>query len=328
MNIQELKEKIGEKPKVRPVPDMKDIPNGHPAKTLAKENDALLKIVEDIEKNLHGNRKEIVSEFKKLLEIQYHYGKKEKLFMAVMYHRGVTGPSGGMWDVDDEIKNEIRDIAKKITNEEDENLKTRIERVLIRIKHMIKAENESFLPTSFRFFTDTDWLEIYRDSFEIGAAFIGEIPIWEEGEKFRNASIVNESLDKDKLTFKTGTLTLKELKAIMKLLPVDITFIDKDEVLRFFFNERHVFDRPELIIGKSVYGCHPAKVFAAVDKMMEDFKSKKRRSVKQIQMIAGRPIAIDYIAVYDDADEYIGTVEIVEDYSRAFEYFREQKAIS
>ena len=322
MNITELKEKIGEKPKTRPVPNMNDVPNGHPAKTMAAENDALLKSVENIEKNLQSSWNETVKEFNKLLEIERHYGKKEKLFMAVLYHRGVTGPSGGMWDADDEIKNEIRAIAKELKDNEDENLRNRIENVLKRVKLMVRAETESFLPTSFRFFTDTDWLEIYRDSFEIGAAFTENIALWEEGEKFRNAPKKTESLENNKLTFQTGELTLKELKAIMKFLPVDITFIDKDETLKFFFNERHTFDRPELIIGKSVYGCHPSKIFAAVEKMMEDFKSKKRRCVKQIQMIASRPTAVDYIAVYDEEDEYIGTVEIVEDYSRAFEYFK------
>lgn len=324
MDINDIKSKIGEKPKVRPVPDMSDVPKGHPAKTLAEENEALLNIVEKIENS--DNWKETVTDFKKLLDIQYHYGKKEKLFMAVLYHRGVSGPSGGMWDVDDEIKYEIRKIAKEIGEGEDDYLKERIKNVLNRIKQMVKAETMSLLPTSFRFFTDKDWLEIYRDSFEIGAAFIEKLPTWEEGEEFRKSLTYDESLDNGKLKLQTGEVTLKELKAIMKVLPVDITFIDKDEVLRFFFNERHVFDRPEIILGKSVYGCHPTKIFAAVENMMTDFKSKKRTSVKQIQMIAGKPVAVDYIALYDDNDEYLGTCEIVEDYSRAFEYFKKLKS--
>ena len=322
MNTEELKAKIGEKPKVFEVPNMSEVPKGHPAKTMTEENEALLKIVEKIKENIDDNWKEVFKEFSKLSDIQYHYGKKEKLFMAVLYHRGVTGPSGGMWDVDDEIKNEIRKIAKEITENPNELLKERIEKVISRVEQMIKAEKESFLPTSFRFFTNKDWLEIYRDSCDIGAAFIETLPLWEEGENFKNSEVYNESLENGKLNFKTGELTLKELKAIMKLLPVDITFIDKDEVLRFFFNERHVFDRPQLILGKSVYGCHPTKIFAAVEKMMDDFKNKTRTSVKQIQMIAGKPIAIDYIAVYDNNGEYMGTAEIVEDFSRAFEYFK------
>ena len=324
MTSDELKAKIGEKPKTNPVPDMKDIPKGHPAKTMAEENEALLKIVENIEENLKHSQP-IADEFKKLLDIAYHYGKKEKLFMALLYHRGVTGPSGGMWDVDDEIKAEVRAISKVISENLEDSLKERIEKVLNRIKQMVKAETESFLPISFRFFTDTDWLEIYRDSFEIGAAFIDSLPVWEEGEKFIKSKTYNESLENGKLKLKTGELAFKELKAIMKHLPIDITFIDKNEVLRFFYNERHTFDRPELILGKSVYGCHPTKIFAAVEKMMADFKSKKRTSVKQIQMIGGKPIAVDYIALYDDEGEYIGTVELVEDFSRAFEYFKNLK---
>ena len=311
-----LKEKIGETPVVRPVPDMKDVPVGHPAKTMAMENEALSGIISKLETGFSAE------DFKKLLELDKHYGKKEKLFMAVLYHKGVTGPSGGMWDVDDEIMKELHSIVKEFENSSMDSLKIRVEPVLIRIKQMIRSETEGFLPTSFRFFTDEDWLQIYRDSFEIGSAFIEKLPIWEEGEAYKNSRAKEEGFLDGNLVLETGKLSFSELKADMKLLPVDITFIDKDEVTRFFLNEHKVFGRAGLITDKSVYGCHPTRIFAAIETMIKDFKAKKRTSSKSIQMIHGRPISIDYIAVYDEKGEYMGTVELVEDHSRAFEFFK------
>ena len=120
----------------------------------------------------------------------------------------------------------------------------------------------------------------------------------------------------------TGTLTMEQLTAIFKLLPVDITFIDKDDVVRFFTNEGQVFTRPMSALGRDVMNCHPPEIIPVVRNLIADFKAKKRTQMIVYRRIREQPIRVQYQAMYDTAGEYLGTVEFVTDHAEALEKFR------
>ena len=110
--------------------------------------------------------------------------------------------------------------------------------------------------------------------------------------------------------------------AILKLLDVDITFIDKDDILRYFLNEGKVFSRPLSALGREVYSCHPPEIIPVVRQMILDFKAKKRTQMEIYRRIMGRPVGVRYMAVYDDDGEYMGTVEFVQDFQKALDKFQ------
>lgn len=305
-----------------------DFPNGHPAKILQMENSALTEFIANLEKKLLANEIEnVIDDFKKLNAIHSHYGKKETLFMPLLYNYGVTGPSQVMWGVDDEIKLSVRTINKKLSAETFDNFKPLIKVVLRRIKEMVFKEEKIFIPLSQRFFSEKDWLEIYRDMQEYDFAFIQNVPKWAEGEKFIQAeenNIGEKNFSEDKIIFPTGELTFQQLKGILKILPLDITFIDAEEKVRFFINEGQIFNRPKLALGNDIFNCHPPKVFPIIKKMLEDFKAKKRDRMEVKRFIKGKPVFVQYIAVYDDFGEYVGTVEFVQDFAGSLEVFSEK----
>lgn len=305
--------------------DWTALANGHPAKAFHLEDMALAGFLDDLEAQIvqEGDVAEICRWFSRLNAIHVLYGKKEMLFMPILYRHGVTGPSQVLWDTDDEIKKNVRALAKDLSPEHYGERKEKISALLQSIREMIRKDESILLPLSFRFFTEEEWLMIYRDSLAMGVAFLPELPHWKEGDdwlKIKEAEERERYAD-EKVCFPAGELTLRQLKGIFSLLPLDITFIDKDDILRFFVNEGKIFERPLLALGNDVRDCHPSRILPVIDQLLEDFKTKKRTQMEVWRTIKGKPVGVRYLAVYDDAGEYIGTVEIVQDFTDAIEHF-------
>ncbi|WP_432646839.1 DUF438 domain-containing protein [Mitsuokella sp.] len=307
-----------------------DLPEGHPLSLLKLENKALMQHLDAIQHEMTGSEDvvKITGMVAGLNAVRSHYAKKEELLMPILYDYGVTGPSQVMWGVDDEIKRELGTITKAL-KEDAENYplyKGRINQVCTRTREMIFKEDRILFPLSLRYFTQEQWYEVYRDLFEMGMAFVdvNTMPRWPEGEKWlaeKNAEVEPSVLD-GKVKLPTGELTVRQLQGILKLLDVDITFIDKDDILRYFLNEGKVFSRPLSALGREVYNCHPPEIIPVVRQMLLDFKAKKRTHMEVWRRIMGRPIGVRYAAVYDDAGEYMGTVEFVQDYQKALDKFK------
>ena len=119
------------------------------------------------------------------------------------------------------------------------------------------------------------------------------------------------------LVFPTGSLTLAQLKAVFGILPVDITFVDADDRVRFFSEGKdRVFARPKVIIGRLVQHCHPPSSVDVVDRILADFRSG-RQSVAEFWLeLHGRFVQIRYFAVRDQQGAYLGTLEVTQDLTR------------
>ena len=228
--------------------------------------------------------------------------------MPFLYDYGVTGPSQVMWGVDDEIKKELGVLTKTL-KEDPENLmivRGRLNQVITRIREMIVKEDKILFPLSLRFFTQEQWYQVYRDLFEMGVAFVDAetLPRWQEGEQWiLSQQAPPEAPHAGRVKLPTGELTVRQLQGILKLLDVDITFIDKDDILRYFLNEGRIFSRPLTALGREVYSCHPPEVIPVVRQMLLDFKAKKRDHMEVWRRIMGRPVGVRYLAVYDEQGE-------------------------
>lgn len=216
------------------------VPIGHPARTYHQGNLALEALLDELERNMAEaeDASAICREFPKLMAIHQHYGIKEMLFMTVLYRHGVTGPSQALWKADDEIKKEIRALVRDLLPTTCMERKERMVAVMTRLREMVSKDEKILLPMSLRFFTIEDWYMVYRDSLLMGAGFLPEIPHWEEGDVWCEKRLKEETakLNDSRVKLPTGELTLGELKCLFSHLPLDITFIDKDDVLRFFFS--------------------------------------------------------------------------------------------
>lgn len=124
-----------------------------------------------------------------------------------------------------------------------------------------------------------------------------------------------DDIDKnEKISLETGDLNVKEIDAILNTLPVDISFVDGNDEVRFFNRiKNRVFTRTKGVIGKKVHNCHPKKSLDAVNQILEDFKADKRDSAEFWIDLGGRLILIRYFPVRDEDGRYIGCLEVSQD---------------
>jgi len=104
------------------------------------------------------------------------------------------------------------------------------------------------------------------------------------------------------------------LEALLDALPVDITFVDEEDRVRYFNKEgKRIFSRSRKIIGIKVQKCHPQKSIHVVNQILEDFRNNKRDSANFWIDLKGRKIYIRYFAVRDREGKYSGCLEVTQD---------------
>ena len=306
------------------------LPQGHPVSLLRAENAGLGAVLDSIAAQLSGRGVPDAAIVIKALQdfngVRAHYAKKEELLMAQLYKYGVTGPSQVMWDEDDEIKKELGTLTRAVMDDADNVLiyKGRIAALVEKARGMMAKEEKILFPLCLRFFTAEEWKKIYRDFPEMGMAFVEKPAKWEEGENWAAdelGKVKGQDILAGKILLPTGELTVKQLSALLALLPLDLTFIDAEEKLRFFINEGRVFPRPLAALGRDVAECHPPHIVPVVRNLVADFKAKKRSSLEVARYIMGKPILVKYMAVYDEDGEYMGTLEVVQNCEHILEKF-------
>lgn len=118
----------------------------------------------------------------------------------------------------------------------------------------------------------------------------------------------------NKILLETGGFLIEELEAILNTLPVDITFVDKEDRVRYFNQwQERVFPRAKAVIGRKVQQCHPQKSLHVVEKILNDFRENKRDKAEFWINLDGRLVYIRYLAVHNKNKEYLGCLEVTQD---------------
>jgi PAS domain S-box-containing protein len=116
------------------------------------------------------------------------------------------------------------------------------------------------------------------------------------------------------LKFETGSLTKEQLDGVLNTLPVDITFVDTDDAVRYFNKpEKRIFMRPKAVLGRKVHMCHPQKSLHIVSKIVEFFKNGEKNVAEFWITLNNRFVHIRFFAVRDPDGKYLGTMEVVQD---------------
>ena len=123
------------------------------------------------------------------------------------------------------------------------------------------------------------------------------------------------------LHFPGGKLNMEQLNGLFKVLPMDITFIDENDINRFFTNYGKIFARPLSALDRSTYECHPERVKPMVKKLLDDFKSGARDFMEVWTPNDEHPVRVIYAAVRDEKGNYLGTAELVEDFLSVKKHF-------
>ncbi|MBW7572109.1 DUF438 domain-containing protein [Caproiciproducens faecalis] len=297
--------------------DPSEIP-GHPANTLKLENRALEKLMDEIQHQMallpdREAETKLKSAFTKLLEIERHYVKKENLFFPYMEQYGITAPPKVMWGVDDEIRAQWREINTRLRTEDAAQLKEPIEAMLHRIVEMIFKEENIMLPMLLENLTQDEWKTIADESEDLGYCLIGRVPEWTPADQQQAQAVCREQAAPGVITFPTGVLKTEELVRMLDMLPIDITFVDKDDTVKYFSQgAERIFPRTKAVIGRKVSNCHPPASVHIVEKLVEDFKTGQKDSEDFWINMGEKYILIRYFAVRSEKGEYLGVLEVTQ----------------
>lgn len=317
--------------------DPKDIP-GHPVNTFFNENRAIEKLLDKIRKEMenfkHNDSKEnalkLVTLFNELWDIDKHYSRKENLIFPYLEKYGITAPPKVMWGVDDEIRDLIKENKKMLLNyngEKDEII-SKIEETINKVAEMIFKEENILFPMTVDTFTEDEWIKIMQESDEIGYCLVEPIARWVP-ERVNVVKEEKEDIQKGYIKFETGFLSTKELLNILNTLPFDITFIDKDDVVKYFSQgKERIFARTKAVIGRKVQNCHPPASVHIVEKMLSDFKSGKKDHEDFWIRMGNLYVYIRYFAVRDEKGEYLGTLEVTQNIKPIKELEGEKRLLS
>ncbi|MFH1646427.1 MAG: DUF438 domain-containing protein [Chloroflexota bacterium] len=300
----------------------------HPVYLFKLENREIEKVVDSLKKAaekgkagaLPALKKELQNLLLKLRGIEKHYERKEQLLFPFLEKKGFMGPSKVMWGKD----NEIRDMLKKALKELDEidspgkfeaYKKDTLDPLAEEVPGMIFKEENILFPTSLEKLDAADWVEILRESGDIGYVFIETPAETTDLVKELQKSLLEVTMFRDDtIQLSTGSIRLEGLAPLLNTLPIDITFVDSEDKVRYFSEGKdRIFSRTKSVIGRQVQNCHPPQSLDVVEKILASFKEGKKDSCDFWIDLDGKLVYIRYFAVRDGRGRYLGTLEVTQD---------------
>ncbi|MBW6464332.1 MAG: DUF438 domain-containing protein [Firmicutes bacterium] len=301
---------------------------GHPVNLFKAENREIEKITEALKAliakspqiNAAAFRTELEGLLKNLKDLELHYVRKEQLLFPYLERYGFMGPSKVMWGK----HNEVRDLykqaiaaAESITEPGDpekyigEHLNLLIEEV----DGMIFKEENILFPTSLEKLQTEDWIDILKESDQVGYAYI-EQPAETSHmiDALKKAAADKPAIKDNKIKLPSGFISPEQLMHMLNALPVDVTFVDHEDTVRYFSeNKARIFVRTRAIVGRNVQNCHPPQSVDQVEKILNSFKEGTRDSAEFWLTLQGKMIYIVFYAVRDHNGKYLGTLEVAQD---------------
>ena len=315
-------------------------PPGHPVHTMMAENEQFSHIINDLDisvkkivvnpskDTIYGLKAELETTVSKLAEIEKHYIRKENQLFPFLEKHGVTGPSQVMWGIHDEIRQLLKDFKKAL---EDDNTSSIIEngpKLSRSIVEMIYKENNILFPMAMDTLDEGEWIEIHKGEAEVGYALVEPETGWPPetaGEK-EHREVSEESWAEFQLD--TGSLTPEQINLMLTHLPVEISFVDENDAVRYYSDTpERIFPRSPGIIGRNVQNCHPPKSIHIVNRIVEAFKDGTKDSADFRIQSEGKTILIRYFAVRNKEGAYRGTVEVTQDITEILGMKGEQRLL-
>lgn len=310
---------------------------GHPVHTFKRENKEIDLLV-NFKIQLHFDRfkkedeKEhiykLIEDLNLLLDIDKHYSRKENLLLPYLEKYGILGPTQVMWGVDDRIRDAIKAAKQALVHykkEDKQHVIDTMDFVIREVTEMIFKEENILFPMALQHLTEDEWVKIANESDVIGFCLIDSIAEWKPERK----ALANTAISEGFIRMETGVLSIKQLELMLNHLPVDITFIDQDDVVRYFSHgKERIFTRTKAVIGRTVQNCHPPKSVHVVEQLLQDFKSGAKDSEDFWIQFKDKYIYIRYFAVRDEKGTYMGTLEFTQNITPIQEIEGEKRILS
>ena len=293
---------------------------GHPLNRLTEENKALDALIEATKVKV-TDKTATVDDVNEVRQVSIHYAKKgDLLYPHLKVAYDISGPSMVMWTVDDDIRDGFGRLAR--AKSIDDAWYEEFDGLLTRAQEMIYKEQNILFPICAENFSTEEWYQIYKDTAQYEEIFGVKRTVWTEAEAALATQTTKVSGDDNTIALIGGSLTVDQLNAMLNTMPMEVTFVDHEDINRYFNDGEKVFKRPTTAIGRDVYSCHPPKIEPIVRGIIESFRKGERDNVAVWLEKVGRPFYVNYMAVRDQNNNYLGTLELVQDMQFAKDHFK------
>jgi DUF438 domain-containing protein len=320
-------------------------PEGHPVHTFRAENAALVAEIERLAAaaaeldalpdDVRPEREllRLRASLNALADVEKHYLRKEHLLFPYLEKHGITAPPKVMWAKHDETRAllhgafEALSAAPATAAEARAAVALAVRPAAQAIRDMTDREENILLPMSLDALDELEWWEIAKQSAEIGFCLFDPKDGWRPAGA--PATDSGAQAEGGRIRLPTGSFTPKELEAILNALPLDATFVDADDRVRFFTHgSERVFSRSRAVIGRKVQMCHPPSSVDTVDRILSAFRSGEHDRAAFWIELRGRFVHIEYRALRDAAGTYLGCLEVTQDLTEKRALTGQQRLLS
>jgi len=310
---------------------MPNLPADHPIMHYLKENEEMKRLLLAVEDLVQYPmiKNQWLELYDKISQYPIHYKRKQNQLYPMLERKGFTRPTTTMWTFDDMVRDEIREAERLLREDQEDAFIKQQERVLLYARDLMEKEEFILYPTSMALISEEEFEDMKSGDQEIGFAFFEvehkttENRVETQPKEQNNfANDLQALLTKygysagggDKLDVTTGKLTLEQVNLIYKHLPIDISFVDENELVCFYSDTDHrIFPRSKNVIGREVMNCHPRKSAHIVREVIDKLRSGEQDKTEFWINKPGLFIYIIYVAVRDKDGKFRGVLEMMQD---------------
>ena len=310
---------------------MPNLPADHPIMHYLKENEEMKRLLLAVEDLVQYPmiKNQWLELYDKISQYPIHYKRKQNQLYPMLERKGFTRPTTTMWTFDDMVRDEIREAERLLREDQEDAFIKQQERVLLYARDLMEKEEFILYPTSMALISEEEFEDMKSGDQEIGFAFfeVEHKPTETKAESKPNeqnnfANDLQALLTRygysagggDKLDVTTGKLTLEQVNLIYKHLPIDISFVDENELVCFYSDTDHrIFPRSKNVIGREVMNCHPRKSAHIVREVIDKLRSGEQDKAEFWINKPGLFIYIIYVAVRDKDGKFRGVLEMMQD---------------
>ncbi len=308
---------------------------GHPVHTFRAENEAAARVLSQLGESLSAlqanpnpaNLQRARARLQTLRQYEAHYLRKENILFPYLERHGFTGPSSVMWAIHDDIRAGWKELDRLLVagpSDDPAAFGARLaavwEPLATAIREMFYKEDNILFPTALEKLDPDEWRAIHAQEAEVGFSYVkpgSDWPVEPVAERIAPAPVEAPAVPGDLLALDTGALTAQQVNLLLAYLPLEISYVDQDDTVRFFSHtEERIFPRSPAIIGRKVQKCHPPASVHRVQRILDDFRAGLRDEAEFWIQMQGRFVHIRYVAIRDAQGGYQGTLETVQDVTR------------
>jgi len=326
-----------------------EYPENHPLWAYLEEINAVEKVALEADELLKQEKfikNPWLGVFDSLAEWRTHLSRKQNQLYPMLEDHGFDRPTRIMWTFDDAVRDAISASYALLREDKYEEFLASVPETLAKLRDLNSKELEVLLPTSYKLLSDEEFVRMSKNDHEIGYAIINAPGLYvvpgindsaaqlNGNNSAQGGAVSNEFLNdlagllskyvgpvggapvgKDAvLDVATGKLTLEQINLLFRHLPVDLSYVDENELVKFYSDTAHrIFPRSANVIGREVKNCHPAKSVHIVEEIVEKFRSGEQSQAEFWINKPGLFIYVIYTAVRDENGKFRGVLEMMQD---------------